>query len=92
MDESTPCLNPSIIQLVSLTKTLFIILFLCLGMHKVWWDPSAACALCKDDSCSQKEHFVGGPLDTETIVEFSYYLLEIQLHDPTVKVPSLDPL
>lgn len=29
---------------------------------------------------------MGGPLDTETIVEFSCYLLEIQLHDPTVKV------
>lgn len=29
---------------------------------------------------------MGGPLDTATIVEFSCYLLEIQLHDPTVKV------
>lgn len=46
----------------------------------------------EDDSCSQKERFVGGPLDAETMVEFSGYLLEIQLHDPTVKVPRLDPL
>lgn len=31
---------------------------------------------------------VGGLLDTETAVEFSYCLLEIQLHDPAVKVHS----
>lgn len=44
-------------------------------------------ALFEDDSCCLERRFVGGPLDAETTVEFSYYLQEIQLRDPTAKVP-----
>lgn len=30
---------------------------------------------------------MGGPLNSGTIVESSYYLAELQLHNPTVKLP-----
>lgn len=84
-------INQSVRFFTPLKRKNMVFILLCFEIHKVWWDPSEACALSKNDSCSLKEGFVGGPLNLETIVASSYYLLEIQLHNPTVKLPSLYP-
>lgn len=67
-------------------KSYFVFFLFCLLNYVKFSENLLHPDLYEDDSCCQEERFVGGPLDTEAAVEFRDYLLEIQLHDPTVKV------
>lgn len=50
-----------VLCLLFIFKSQIFFVGFCLEIHKVWGDSFAPC---KDDSCSQKVHFAGGPLNT----------------------------